>query len=204
MQLLKGFRFGMLLQLAIGPVCIFVFDTAVAQGFGRAFQLVCAAGLVDAGYIFVSGLGATTLLQNPRVQTVCRWFGGGVLLLFGLNTLLGTCGISVLPQIALFSADGAGNLFIKGILLTASNPLTIVFWGGVLSAQLLEHHLSRGQLAAFGAGCVMSTLLFLSAVALCGSIVSNFFSAGFISLLNGLVGCALVFFGLRLWIKKPD
>lgn len=30
---LKGFKFGMLLQLAIGPICLFIFQTSITKGF---------------------------------------------------------------------------------------------------------------------------------------------------------------------------
>lgn len=38
-MIIKGFRFGMILQFAIGPMCIFIFQTGIAHGFWRA---VCA------------------------------------------------------------------------------------------------------------------------------------------------------------------
>ena len=32
-NLTKGFKFGMILQIAIGPICLFVFQTACKSGF---------------------------------------------------------------------------------------------------------------------------------------------------------------------------
>lgn len=42
-------------------------------------------------------------------------------------------------DIALFSNPSTENLFVQGLLLTASNPLTIVFWSGMFSAQMIEN-----------------------------------------------------------------
>jgi hypothetical protein len=40
----KGFKFGMLLQLAIGPMCLMVFNTSATYGFLVALSLVLAIG----------------------------------------------------------------------------------------------------------------------------------------------------------------
>lgn len=32
-MLIKGFKFGMLLQLAVGPICLFIFQLASVNGF---------------------------------------------------------------------------------------------------------------------------------------------------------------------------
>lgn len=45
---LDGLKFGMLLQLAIGPMCLLVFNTAKNMGFINALSLVSAIALIDA------------------------------------------------------------------------------------------------------------------------------------------------------------
>lgn len=50
-MLFRGLCFGMLLQLAIGPVCLFVFGTAVDQGFTAAFAAVLGTALTDGSEI---------------------------------------------------------------------------------------------------------------------------------------------------------
>ncbi|WP_321063601.1 hypothetical protein [Terrisporobacter sp.] len=32
-EIFRGFKFGMILQIAIGPICIFIFQTACKYGF---------------------------------------------------------------------------------------------------------------------------------------------------------------------------
>ena len=81
--LFQGLRLGMLLQLAIGPLCLLVFETAAAQGFFAALLAVCAIALVDALYIALSLLGVAALLQKARVRTAVKWAGCAVLVLFG-------------------------------------------------------------------------------------------------------------------------
>ena len=200
----KGFRFGMLLQLAVGPMCLMVFQTAAAHGFVLAMPLVLAITLVDLVFICLSGWGAAALLKKPGVQRAVKLIGCIVLALFGANMIAGAFGVALLPELALFSNISGKSLFIQGLLLTASNPLTILFWSGVFSTQIIEHKLSRGQLVQYGGGCVLSTLLFQSLVAVLGTVLGSFLPELVMRILNALVGLVLIFFGLRLLVKKDD
>lgn len=202
--LFQGLRLGMLLQLAIGPLCLLVFETAAAQGFFAALLAVCAIALVDALYIALSLLGVAALLQKARVRTAVKWAGCAVLVLFGVSAVLGALGVSLLPALSLFSNAQGQGVFIKALLLTASNPLTILFWGGVLSARAAEHGYARGELTLFAAGCVCATLLFLTAVAALGGMAGGFLPEIILRALNAAVGLALIYFGIRLATREAQ
>ncbi len=47
----RGFRFGALLQIAVGPVCLFIFQTAASSGFFAAEAAVLAVTLADSLYV---------------------------------------------------------------------------------------------------------------------------------------------------------
>lgn len=108
----------------------------------------------------------------------------------------------MLPSIRLFPADSGQNVFIKGIVHTASNPLTIIFWSGVFSAQVVQHGLKIGQFVFYGIGCVLSTLCFLSMVAVLGSMMKDFLPQIVIQIMNVAVGIVLIVFGIWLVLKK--
>lgn len=69
----------MLLQLAVGPMCLIVFNTAKNAGLRVALSLVLAIALVDAFYITLAGLGASKLLESDRAKHVFRIVGSVVL-----------------------------------------------------------------------------------------------------------------------------
>ncbi len=200
----RGLRFGMLLQLAVGPVCLLTLSAAGTLGFWPAMALVAAVTLADAFYIFLSSLGVGAVVNRPRVKMAMKLLGGGMLILFGLDAALGALGISLIPGISLFSAGENANLFIQGLIVTLSNPLTILFWGGMLTARVMESHWNRAELAAFAVGCVLATLLFLTAVAGLGSIFIGRVPDVAIRVLNFGVGAALCYFGLRLLLCKES
>jgi arginine exporter protein ArgO len=72
----------------------------------------------------------------------------------------------------------------------------------VFAAQIAQNRWNRRQLAFFAAGCLLSTLLSLTAVAAIGSVLSGFLPEGAVTILNLLVGTVLIFYGLRLLLKK--
>ncbi|HNW86545.1 MAG TPA: LysE family transporter [Candidatus Limiplasma sp.] len=199
----QGFRFGMLLQLAIGPVCLLVLNTAVTSGYADAFTLVSAVALADALEIALALLGAAALLQKARVKRMAGLLGGVVLMLFGLDAVLGALGLSLLPNIRVLTPQG-GGMFWQGLLFTLSNPLTLLFWGGVLTAKVAHNHADRSELWMFAVGCVLSTVCFLSVVALLGGLLVNRIPGVAVQGLNAMVGLALIGFGLRLALRKPD
>lgn len=194
--MIKGFKFGMLLQLAIGPMCLFVFQTAATTGFWSAEAAVVGTAVVDSSEILLAILGVGLLLQKKQVaKRFLKWFGVFVLLLFGVSSMLGAFGISFLPQLQLFQSGAEeGEVFARAVLLALSDPLTIVFWSGVFSAKITEESFSKAQLWPFAAGCVSATLFFLSFVSLLGSFTEMFVPPFLISCCNFAVGAGMVWF----------
>ncbi len=192
----------MLLQLAVGPICLLVLNTSAGQGFIQTLPLVLAVTLADALYLALSCIGVAAIVGKPRVKAAIRIIGCAVLVLFGADLLLGAFGITLLPGIRLFSVSSGESLFLMGLLLTLSNPLTILFWSGMLTAKVLENKWDRGQLSLFAAGCVLATVVFLTAVAFIGSLVGGFLPGDVMKALNALVGVVLMYFGVRLVVIR--
>jgi len=153
----RGLKFGMILQLAVGPMCLMVFNTSATYGFLVGLSLVLAISLIDAIYIILSGLGIAAIINKEKIKSTIKVLGCIVLVLFGTNTITGVFGFTLLPDIKLFSNSTNQNVFIQGLLLTASNPLTIIFWGGIFSSQVAEYDFSKKQLIFFRFGYILST-----------------------------------------------
>lgn len=201
-MIFKGLRFGMLLQFAIGPMCLMVFNTSTTYGFVYGLHLVLAIALIDAVYIALSCIGVASIIYQKKVKMAVKLIGCLVLVSFGVNTISSVFALPFLPQSTVLSNASSKNPFVQGLLLTASNPLTIIFWSGVFSTQIIENKWNKKQLFLFAAGSVMSTIIFLTAVAILGSILSDFLPQIIVKLLNVAVGIILIFFGIRLLFKK--
>lgn len=196
-MILKGLRFGMLLQLAVGPICLMVFHTSTTYGAIYGLHLVLAIALIDTLYIALSCVGVAAIINKGKINEFIKLIGCLVLVLFGANTIAGVFDLSFMPHIPLFSNVSVENLFVQGLLLTASNPLTIVFWSGMFSTQMVENQWNKKQLFFFASGCIMATIIFLTAVAFVGSVLGGFIPQIIMQFMNVAVGIVLVFFGIK-------
>ena len=198
----SGLKFGLLLQIAVGPMCLMVFNTAKNVGFLVALSLVLAIALVDTFYITLAGLGVSKLLEKEKIKKIFKIIGSLVLILFGINIILNVFGINIIPGLNL--KPTSTNIFIQGLVLTLSNPITIVFWGSVLTTKIIEDKLKKKELIIFSIGLVSATLLFLTSVAILGTVLSSFIPDNISSMLNIVVGILIIFFGIKMFIKKEN
>ncbi len=199
----KGLRFGMFLQLAVGPVWLYVFQTAGSQGFLAGISGMVAAALIDALYIALSGVGVAAIIEKPKVKQVLKIVGCIVLLIFGISTITGAFGISLLPSFKLFEGASANSsAFWQTLVLTASSPLTILLWSGIFSTKVVELNLNRKQIFLYGLGCLCATPIGLTFSSFLGTIFHQFFPAVIVQILNVFVGVMLIFFGIRMVVKK--
>ena len=196
----SGLRFGMLLQIAIGPMCLMVFNTAKNAGFWVAMSLVLAIALVDAFYIALASAGVSRIMEKEGVRKIFKVVGALVLILFGLNIILGVFGVNLIPGLNL--KPTSSSVFLQGLVLTLSNPLTIAFWGSVLTTKIIEEEFGKKELLVFSCGLVSATLLFMTFVSILGTVLSTFISAAVANVLNVCVGALIVFFGLKMLLKK--
>ena len=196
----QGLRFGMLLQLAIGPMCLMVFNTAQNYGFLPSLSLVLAIALVDAFYITLAGFGISRMLQKKKIKNIFKISGSAVLILFGINMISGVYGISLIPGLGL--DPGPQGAFVKGIILTLSNPVTVVFWGSVLTTKIIKENFSKKDLFIFSAGLVSATVFFLSFVSVLGTFLCQFIPEKISAILNVIVGVIIIYSGLKMIIKK--
>ena len=197
---LSGLKLGMLLQLTIGPMCLIVFNTAKNSGFLLAFTLVLAVTLVDAFYIILAGLGVSKLLSKKKFKIIFKIISSTILILFGVNTILKTYDINLIPGISLKLT--AFNIFLQGLILTILNPTTIIFWGSILTTKIIDDNFSKEELNLFSYGLISSTLIFLSFIVILGMLLSNFIPDNISGILNVIVGVIIILFGIKMLIKK--
>jgi threonine/homoserine/homoserine lactone efflux protein len=193
----QGLGFGLILQISVGPVCIAVLHQGVSQGFRQAWAMAWGAAFVDALYIVLSVLGVSALLQIGPARVAIGLAGAGLLVYFGLRYL------SAPAQMVRVEASDAslGRSFAYGVGLTLTNPLTILFWVGVLGAMMSSHSFDQpGGVVLFAAGCVAATVLFLTSVALAGHLLERVLDDRLALWLNRAVGLFLIGFAVKLMV----
>lgn len=198
----KGFKLGMLLQLAIGPVCIFIFQMASLNGFFITEMGVLGAALVDGFFIVAAILGIASIIDRKNVKMFLKIFGAIIMFIFGLSTILNQVNINFLPTLNMHDISTSSNAFGNAIIITVSNPLTIIFWAGIFSTKVVEENIKRQDMYSFGFGALLATIFFLTLINLMGNFFKMFFSAIFIQILNIIVGFLLMYFGIKMILKK--
>ncbi|MGD8624375.1 MAG: LysE family translocator, partial [Anaerolineae bacterium] len=193
---IQGLGFGLILQISVGPVCIAVLHKGLSQGFRHAFAMAWAAALVDAAYIVLSIVGISAVLQIGPVRNLIGLAGALLLVYFGIRYLRAP---ALATRIEHRGDDSLLKSFTYGAALTLTNPLTILFWAGVLGAMMSTHTFNReGGVVYFAAGCVTATVLFLTAVALAGHFLERVLTPRLSLWLNRVVGLFLIGFAVKL------
>ena len=157
--------------------------------------MVWGVALVDALYIVLSVVGVSALLQIESVHTLVGVLGALLLACFGLRYLRAPAETAATEH----KDKSVFGSFTFGAGLTLTNPLTILFWAGVLGAMMSSRTFSQPSgVVYFSAGCVPSTLLFLTAAALAGHFLERVLTERLTLWLNRLVGLFLIGFALKL------
>jgi threonine/homoserine/homoserine lactone efflux protein len=194
-DLLEGLGFGLILQVSVGPVCIAVLHKGLTQGFRHAFAMVWGVALVDALYIVLSVVGVTALLQVGPARIAVGVAGALLLVYFGVRYLRAPADMARVER----KDDSLYKSFTFGAGLTLTNPLTILFWAGVLGATMSTHTFSQANgVAYFAAGCIVATLIFLTGVAWAGFLLERVLTARLALWLNRAVGLFLIGFAMKL------
>ncbi len=202
-MILKGFRFGMLLQIAVGPICLFIFQTAASSGFLAAETGVLGVTIIDGLYILAAIFGIGTIINKyEKAKKMIKYFGAFVLIIFGTSNVVGVWGISLIPSLNFLTKQSMEGVFLKTLILTLSNPLTILFWAGVFSTKISEEKMQQKDMYLFGLGAVLSTLFFLTVISISGSFINNFLELSILNSLNIIVGLVLIAFGIKTAVKK--
>ena len=193
--LVNGLATGMILQLAIGPIFLYVAGLTTYHSTAHGFAAVAAVSLVDYLFILLAIMGVGKLLERESVKKIMGLGSAIVLIVFGYFMFR--------DAIANFSASltmnqgstGLVNSFTKAFILTASSPLTIIFWTGIFTARSIEKGFNRKQLWLFGIAAGSTTPLFLGGTVLAFSAMRNAISFGFAPWLNLGVGLILISYG---------
>ena len=137
-------------------------------------------------------------------KIIIKLIGFIILLLFGLNIIIQELSkIKITPSVDyLFFINKIENPFIIGLIITLSNPLTILFWIGVFTSKIIEKNFIKNEIYIFGIGALIPTIIFLNFIIILGVIIKSYFPEIVINILNIMVGIVLIVFSFKILIKK--
>lgn len=181
----QGIVFGLFLQLAIGPVFLYIINIALDKTIYAVFASVLAVTLADFSLIAFSVLGIGAL--SGKIKKKIAMIGSLILVFFGSKILLES----------LFGSESkmSGNVhssiisgFFSVLALTITNPQTIIFFTGVFAAKAAEYDYVKRDLYVFGLGVGSATPVFIGTCALIMSILKEDMPSLLIQTMNVIAG----------------
>jgi threonine/homoserine/homoserine lactone efflux protein len=190
----RGLLIGLSIAMVVGPMSVLVIRRTLAEG--RLAGLISGLGVAagDTIYGALGGFGLTFItgfLING--QFWLRLVGGGFLIYLGLKTLV--------SRPAEKAARAAGKdlpgYFIAMLLLTLTNPLTIISFAGIMAGlgigSASGNYLSAAILVAgVSVGSASWWLILTTAI----SLFRNKITPGGMAWINRLSGSIILGFGL--------
>jgi threonine/homoserine/homoserine lactone efflux protein len=131
----------LVLTVTPGPTVLLCISTAVQGGVKPALvsALGTTAAIVGLMLLSMAGLG-TVLAASESLFTALKWLGGAYLAYLGLRSLLSKEADLIVPEGPVAGALGAAGarggvalwpLFRRGLLVGASNPKALLFFGAL-------------------------------------------------------------------------
>ena len=189
--------------LSVGPGFIAQVEMGVRCGARACASIVAGLYTCSAVVITASYLGIVRFLDNPRVRFGLSLFNGLIILAWGAIKVIN----SHLPQAVdgpfgrrKFSTAPAA-CYLKGFLLTATNPIALLFWVNIITLAHINLGIRREALPLFMVGLVGTavTLDFCK----CGLIARSkkFIKPRALTLITRALGVVLVIMGAYLIVR---
>jgi threonine/homoserine/homoserine lactone efflux protein len=127
----------LVLTVTPGPSVLMCISTSVQHGPRRALAASLGSTTAIACIMLLSMLGlGTVLASSEALFSALKWLGAGYLAYLGIASLLSKASNLAVPD-ASRPVVGARALFARGMLVGASNPKALLFFGA-LFPQFIE------------------------------------------------------------------
>lgn len=187
------------LCLTPGPAVLFVTSQALSRGARTGIAAAFGILLANTGYFALSASGVAALLvtSNALFDAV-RWAGAAYLIWLGLRMLWTQRGVAIAQP----KAVGHGHAYVRGFIVQAANPKTLVFFIALLP-QFIDPVAPIGlQLLVLGVSSVVIELAALAMFVVVAARARSLFSARLERLLQRLGSACLVLAGARLALDR--
>lgn len=196
----NGLLTGLVLQLAIGPVFFFIINLTLQRTILDGLVAALGAMLADYVYILLAIFGIAKFLEIEKVKKVFGVISSIVLTIFGIFIIKNALMINTSVDLYANSVSLLSS-FIYTFFLTLSSPLTIFLWTGLFATKAIEYNYSKNELFIFGFSTGLATFLFIGTAVVIFSLIKQAVPIELIQVLNIIVGCLLVGYGVSRLIK---
>jgi threonine/homoserine/homoserine lactone efflux protein len=156
----------LVLTVTPGPSVLMCISTSVQYGPRRALTASLGSTTAIACIMALSMLGlGTALAASEALFSTLKWLGAGYLAYLGITSLLSKTSNLTVPNASL-PTKGSRALFARGLLVGASNPKALLFFGALFPQFIDSSAPQAPQFIILGATFVCFELFWLSIYAL--------------------------------------
>ncbi|MDD3722491.1 MAG: LysE family translocator [Lutibacter sp.] len=133
-ELKEAILIGFFLSFMIGPVFFTLIQTSIVKGARAAFSFDLGVVLGDIVFILIAYYGSKSFLEEIKDDPRLFYFGGSILLIYGLITYLDISQKRTIQDETLVLPEKTNykKLFLKGFFLNFINVGVLAFWLGLL------------------------------------------------------------------------
>lgn len=195
----KGVASGLLLAVLVGPVFFTLIQTSIERGFKSGVYVAVGISLSDALCIVIAYLGIS-LINSPGFRIYLSYFGGAILLAFGIYYLFVKSRKPVIYNPAHIEERSPWRLMAKGFVINGFNPMVLFFWIGTMSVATALGYTTPGMAAIFFGSIVVTVFVTDVIKAKLSDKLRILLTARTMKIMNLLVGVVMFGFGLKLII----
>jgi len=190
--ILKSAGVGLAVAAPVGPMSLLCMRRTLAEGWRRGLATGAGIAVGDGLYAAVAALGlaGVTAFANAH-QSMLHLAAGLFLLWLGLATLRRRE-----ADAARLTASSALSAFWQSILLTLTNPPTIIMFAAIFAALAPKSGLRPDEAAATVAGVVAGSLIWWCGVVALVSGLCHAIGPAVRRWIDRIAGAVLVLFGL--------
>ena len=197
--ILNGIISGLVLALLVGPVFFTIIQTSIERGFSSGVLVAVGVSLSDTFYITLTYLGVYQLFDQGSFRLYLAYFGGVVLLTFGIYYLFVKSRKMRQFDPEKMQVNSPWRLVGKGFLINGLTPMVLIFWLGTVGLATTKFGYSTPQKAIPYFAAIISTVLVTDVVkAKLADKLRRLLTPKFIRNLNIVLGLILLTFGCRL------
>lgn len=186
---------GLSLAAPVGPVNAAQIDRGMKGGFFHAWLFGLGAVTADVLYMALIYFGVAQFLTAPFLKTFLWLFGFFVLTYTGIESLVKAKEVSLMREGK--GKEAYRKSFFSGLVISLSNPLSIMFWLGIygsILAKTIEAYESY-QLLICSSGILIGLFLWDLAMSFLAGTFRTFLSPRMIQATTWIAGLTLIVFG---------
>ncbi len=196
--MINGVLLGLSIAAPIGPTNIEVIRRGLKEGWKSSAVFCLGVNVVLIVYLMLVISGLSFLAKSELFNNLLLLFGVLVLFYLAYNSF---ADFFKNRKLDLSAKAGSGNNFIPGVVLTISNPAVLLFWTGILGADLASSSATFENGLKLSLGILIGVILFTSFLILLVQFGRRFVTASNFKYVSLAAGFVLAYFAAMFGLK---